>query len=372
MDHTPLICDYGSGFSKVGFVGTEAPLAVFPTIIGKLKHNNLLVGVEEEDCFIGSEALNNLKQLNLNYPITRGTITNWDNMEKIWHHSFYHVLHIAPEQHPVMITEPPLNRADVKSRITQILFETFNVPAMYMANQGVLSMYAAGRISGTTIESGEGMTYIVPIINGYPLQLSTAKLDVAGQDLTVYLLKLLSDSGNLLVSTADREYIRNLKEKHSYVALDYDMEMSKTAAPSFQKKFQLPDGKEVNLGQEAFMCSEALFNTSLTGSTNPGIHMQAQQSITSCDHSHWKTLFGHIMLSGGTGACSGLQFRLQREISKLVSPDLCVKVATSPYAKCGAWVGASILCSLPMFKDMWVTSHEYREIGPSVMCRRNL
>ncbi|XP_059120039.1 uncharacterized protein LOC131911745 [Peromyscus eremicus] len=372
MDQTPIICDYGSGFSKVGFAGTEAPLSVFPTIIGKLKHNNLLVGTEEEDCFIGAEAQNNLVQLNLNHPITRGAIANWDNVEKIWHHSFYQALHISPEQHPVMITEPPLNSKDVKSRMTQILFETFNVPALYMANQGVLSMYAAGRTSGTTIESGEGMTYIVPIMNGYPLQLSTIKLDVAGQDLTSYLLKLLSDSGNLLVGAADREYIRDLKEKHCYVALDYDMEISKTTTPSCQKKFKLPDGKEVNMGQEAFMCSEALFNTSLIGKSNLGIHIQAQESITSCDRSYWKTLFSHIMVSGGTGASSGLRLRLQREITNLASPDLCVKVAISPYAKYGAWVGASILCSLPMFKDMWVTSQEYREIGPSVMCRRNL
>ncbi|OBS74623.1 hypothetical protein A6R68_14846 [Neotoma lepida] len=265
MDHTPVICDYGSGFSKVGFAGTEAPLAVFPTIIGKLKHDNLLVGMAEEDCFIGAEAQNNLVRLNLNRPITRGAIDNWENVEKIWHHSFYQILRIAPEQHPILITEPPLSSKDVKSRTTQILFETFNVPALYMANQGVLSMYAAGRTSGTTIESGEGMTYIVPVINGYPLQLSTTQQDVAGQDLTLYLLKLLSESGNLLVGTADYEYIRDLKEKHCYVALDYDTEILKTATRSY-KKYQLPDGKEVNLGQEAFMYSEALFNTSLIGS----------------------------------------------------------------------------------------------------------
>ncbi|CAO2584039.1 Actin, aortic smooth muscle [Lemmus lemmus] len=106
-----------------------------------------------------------------------------------------------------MITEPPLNSTAVKCRMTQILFETFNVPALYMANQGVLSMYAAGRTSGTTIESGEGMTYFVPVINGYPLQLSTTKLDIAGQDLTMYLLKLLSDSGNLLVSTGRKQLL---------------------------------------------------------------------------------------------------------------------------------------------------------------------
>ncbi|KAM7329636.1 hypothetical protein ACRRTK_011249 [Alexandromys fortis] len=379
MDHTPLVCDYGSGISKVGFAGAEGPMAVFPTILGKLKHNafqtkcteyaittslqqffsaghsshtcsNLLVGVEEKDWFIGAEAQNNLKNLNLHYPITRGAITDWDDVEKIWHHSFYQVLRVAPEEHPLMITEPPLNSTDVKRRMTQILFETFNVPALYVANQGVLSMYAAGRTSGITVECGEGMTYFVPVIDGYPLQLSTTKVDIA----------------------ADREYIRDLKEKHCYVTLDYDMEMSKNAVPSQQKKVQLPDGREISLEQEALTCSEALFHTSLIGRSNPGIHMQVQQSITSCDRSHWRTLFGHIILSGGTGAFSGLQLRLQREISKLVSPGLCVKVATSPYAKYGAWVGASILSSLPLFREMWVTSHEYREIGSSIMCRRNL
>ncbi|KAL1788173.1 hypothetical protein HispidOSU_014397 [Sigmodon hispidus] len=362
MDHTPVICDYGSGLSKVGFAGAEAPTAVFPTIIGKLQHKNLLVGLEEEDSFIGSEAQNNLSRLNMHYPITRGAITNWNSVEKIWHHSFYQVLNIPPDQHPIMITEPPLNNKDDKSRMTQILFETFNVPALYMANQGVLSMYAAGRTSGTTIEAGEGMTYFVPIINGYPLALSSTKLDIAGQDLTVYLLKLLSESGNLLVGTADLEYIRDLKEKHCYVALDYDMEIAKTSTPSYKKKFQLPDGKEVILGQEAFMCSEALFNTSLIGRSSPGIHMQAQQSITSCDHSYWKTLFSHIMVSGGTASLAGLRLRLQREITKLVSPDLYVKVAISPYAKYGAWVGASILCSLPMFKDILYTTDSL-EVG---------
>ncbi|XP_035297109.1 actin-3-like isoform X3 [Cricetulus griseus] len=370
MDRTPLICDYGSGFSKVGFAGTETPLAVFPTVIGKLKHNNLLVGVEEQECFIGDEVQNNLERLNLDYPITQGTITNWDNMEKIWHHTFYNVLHIAPEQHPVMITEPPLNSKHVKSRTTQFSGQGMICISQRPPRPG--SSSSAHHGTGTTIESGEGMTYIVPVVNGYPLPLSTIKLDVAGQDLTAYLLQLLSNSGNLLVSTADREYVRNLKEKHSYVALDYDMEISKASGSSIQKTFHLPDGKEVNLGQEAFMCLEALFKTSLVGKTKPGIHMQAQESITSCDHSHWKTLFGNIMLSGGTGACTGLQFRLQREIARLVSPDVCVQVATSPYAKYGAWVGASILCSLPLFKNMWVTSHEYREIGSSVTCRRNL
>ncbi|XP_049497535.1 actin-like [Panthera uncia] len=197
----PLVCDYGSGFSKVGFAGMETPLAVFPTLLGKLRHDNPLVGMGEEDWFLGDEAQHKRGELSLQYPISRATVTNWANMEKIWHHSFYQVLRVAPEQHPLMVTEPPLNTMSNKEKMLQILFETFNVPALYLANLGVLSLYASGQTSGTAIESGEGMTYFVPIIDGCPLHQSTIQMDMAGQDLTSYLLQLLTDGGHSLVST---------------------------------------------------------------------------------------------------------------------------------------------------------------------------
>ncbi|XP_077718926.1 actin, gamma-enteric smooth muscle-like isoform X2 [Canis aureus] len=325
MMNVPVVCDYGSGFSKVGFSGTEAPLAMFPTILGKLRHDNPLVGMEEEDWFIGDEAQEKRGELNLQYPISRATVTNWDNMEKIWHHSFYQVLRIAPEQHPLMMTEPPLNTMPSKEKMSQILFETFNVPALYLANQGVLSLYASGQTSGTTIESGEGMTYFVPIIDGCALHQSTIQVDMAGQDLTLYLLKLLTNSGHSLVSTGDREYIRNVKEKCCYVALDFNKEKVKADCPSYAQKYQLPDGQEITLGREKFFCPEGLFQADLIGRREPGIHMKAFQSISSCNSALWKILFSHIILSGGTGSCSGLCFRLQKEISALVSPTINVK-----------------------------------------------
>ncbi|XP_047679459.1 actin, alpha skeletal muscle 2 isoform X3 [Prionailurus viverrinus] len=330
----PLVCDYGSGFSKVGFAGMENPLAVFPTLLGKLRHNNPLVGMGEEDWFLGDEAQHKRGELSLQYPISRATVTNWANMEKI-------------------------------------LFETFNVPALYLANLGVLSLYASGQTSGTAIESGEGMTYFVPIADGCPLHQSTIQMDMAGQDLTSYLLQLLTDGGHSLVSTGDREHVRSIKEQYCYVALDFDKEKVKTDSPSYAQKVQLPDGQEVTLGQEKFFCPEVLFQADLMGRNDLGIHMKAFQSISSCSPTLWKILFGHIVLSGGTGSCSGLRFRMQREISTLVSPTINVKVSTCPNSTYGAWVGGSILCSLSTFKDMWVTSQEYKDIGSSVISRRS-
>ncbi|XP_039091277.1 actin-85C-like [Hyaena hyaena] len=368
---TPLVCDYGSGFSKVGFAGTEAPLGVFPTLLGKLRQDNLLAGVEKEDCFLGDEAQQKRGELSLQYPVSRAAITSWDNMEKIWHHSFYQVLRVAPEEHPLMMTEPPLTTASNKEKVSQILFETFNVPALYVANLGVLSLYASGQTSGTTVESGEGMTYVVPVIDGCPLPQSTVQVDLAGQDLTMFLLQLLTRSGHSLVTTGELEYIRSIKEQYCYVALDFDREKINTDSPSYAQKCQLPDGQEVTLGQEKFLCPEVLFQADLIGRNDLGIHMKAFQSISSCSRDFWKVLFSHIILSGGTCSCPGLRFRMQRELSSLVSPSISVKVSTCPYSTYSAWMGGSILCSLSTFKDMWVTSQEYQDIGSSVISRRS-
>ncbi|KAM4845085.1 actin, aortic smooth muscle-like [Thomomys bottae] len=370
MDGIPVVCDYGSGFSKVGFAGDKDPLGIFPTVLGKFRHNKALVGLEKEDFLIGHEVQENLERLRLNYPVIRGAINSWDDLEKIWHYSFYHVLHCNPKHHPLMLSEPPLNPLEAKAMASQILFETFNVPALHLANQGVLSMYASGQTSGTTIESGEGVTYLVPVIDGCPLHRSTCKLDVAGQDLTLYLMQLL-DRDDLLLGVADREYVRDIKEKCCYVAQNISQEKRSTAAPSDPQTFQLPDGRQISLGQEASLCPEALFQTSLIGRSSQGIHMFTLRTITSCDRMFWKALLGHIVLSGGTSCLPGLKQRLQKEVVRLACSYFTVKVVTSPYAKNGAWSGGSILCSLSTFKDLWVTRGEYDDMGASIVNRKS-
>ncbi|XP_007947518.1 actin-like [Orycteropus afer afer] len=331
MVDTPLVCDFGSGVSKVGFAGMEAPLVVFPTVLGKLRHDNVLVGMEEKDWFIGAETQTNPGKLVLQRPISRATVTNWDHMEKVWHHAFYQMLRVAPEHHPLLLTEPPLTPSAHRERVSEIMFETFNVPALYLANQGVLSLYASGRTTGTTIESGEGMTYFVPITDGCPLHQSTMQLDVAGQDLTLHFLQLLTNSGHQFVSSADQECARDVKEKSCYVALDFEKELAKAESPAFKRTYQLPDGQELDIGKERFVCPEALFNTGLIGRTSQGVHMVASRSIFSCDPALRKSLFGNILLSGGTGCCSGLRSRLQREVAAVVSPTIVVKLYVLRY-----------------------------------------
>ena len=190
--NTVVVLDGGSGMIKAGFAGEEAPQCVFPSIVGRPKNQSAMMGTNQKQEYIGDDAAQKRGILNLAYPIAAGIVESWEDMEKVWHHTFYNELRVSPNEiKGVLLTEAPRQPKANREKMVQIMFETFEVQNIYVAIQAVMSLYSAGRTTGLVTDSGDGVTHTVPVFEGFSLPHAVERMEIAGRVLTGYLQKLL-------------------------------------------------------------------------------------------------------------------------------------------------------------------------------------
>lgn len=407
----PVVLDNGSCSLKAGFAGEERPAAYASSIVGRPKYARVMVGAEAGGAagalgaagafgvaaagaagaaagggggvYIGDAAQHNRGLLHLRYPLTHGVVTDWDDMERVWRHCYTQDLRTQPEEHPLLVTEAALNPRANRARMCQVWFEQFGVPCLYVLVQAVLALYALGRTTGVVVDSGDGVSHVVPVYDGFALPQLIKRMDVAGRDVTeevVRQVRLLT--GVRLGSLLEFEIARLLKERCCRVLVDIDRdERAAAAVGAAAADYRLPDGRTLHLGPETFRAPEIIFRPLLIGDESPGLHELAALAIAKTDLDLRPTLYQNIILLGGNTLLRGFGDRMVAELkagagagASAAGPGVTidrvkVKIYAPPERMYLAWIGGSILAGLLTFKKMWVTLEEYNE-DPDVVHRR--
>ena len=387
-----LVIDNGSGSCRAGFAGDKAPWVLFPCVVGRPDKSSA-AAVEDEDegedpepdkpddeTYVGGAAVSRRELLVLHYPIEHGVVTNWDDMEKIWHHAFYNELRVAPEEHPVLLTEAPLNPKANRERMTTLMFETFNVPAMYVNIQAVLSLNASGRTTGLVVDCGDSATCCTVVYDCYIIPSASVRLEFGGRDLTNFMMSILTDRGGYSFTAADFELVREIKEKYCFTALEYEDELDRAreSPTTIEKTVELPDGSSMKLGTELLRCPEVLFRfdklsehgtmiPNLVDLNRRGLHELVYQSVAKCELGIRKDLYANIVLAGGSTMFRGIAERMTREIRALAPAAMKVKVVADRERRSSAWIGGSLLVNTKGFENMWVSRSEYDHSGPRIV-----
>eukprot|EP01083_Nonionella_stella_P242504 845867_1 len=329
-----VVCDNGSGMMKAGYAGDDAPRAVFPTIIGRPRHaggGGMGLSMAARDAYVGDEAQAKRGILSMHRPMEGGVITNWDDMERIWHHTWYNELRIGPEEYPFLMTESPFSPQLQREKSTQIMFERFNVPKFYLISTSLLACYSHDeQITAVVLESGDGGTTVTPIYEGYTLSVDKENsLDLTGTMFTEYLSKLLTQNkGYSFTTTREKEDVLRIKQ-NCYCALDYDKELVKsqnTTDIQLEHKlgraywyvgYDLPDAETITVNESRFQCCEPLFDPQRIGIENRGgVHQMIYDAVMNCDADTRIDLFSNIVVAGGNTMFKGFQERLELEMSK--------------------------------------------------------
>lgn len=373
-----LVVDNGTGFLKAGFAGANFPATIFPSMVGRpiIRSDEKIGNVELKEIMVGDEAAEMRANLQITYPLDNGVVKNWEDMSHVWDYTFNEKLHVNPTECKILLTEAAMNPQPNKEKMVQVMFEQYGFEGVYVAVQAVLVLYAQGLLTGVVVDSGDGVTHIIPVYEGFLLKHLVHRLDVAGSDVTRHLIKLLLLRGYAFNSSADFETVRQIKEKLCYCGYDLQIEEQlATETTVLVDTFTLPDGRVIKVGQERYMAPEILFQPHMIGKDVPGLAEQLFDTINKADMDTRPAFYSHIVLSGGTTMFPGLPSRLEKEMKDLYLKHVLkgnranlnrfkCRIEDPPRRKHMVFLGGAVLADIMKDKpEFWVLKSEYDEKG---------
>lgn len=443
MNHSPVVIDNGTGYTKMGFAGNEDPQFVIPTAIAtkpsssssskrssisgtkQMKQSGGFIGDDMFDFSIGNEAVNaSSGSYQLHYPVRHGQVSDWDLMEAYWQQCFFKYLRCDPGEQAVLLTEPPLNSPENREYTAEVMFETFNVPHLHIGVQATLALTASlagssspsSSLTGTVIDSGDGVTHIIPVVDGYAIGSAIKHVPIAGKEMTHFIQQLLRERPDLQGKISPEESMqiaRRIKEECCYVSPDitkeflrFEQDPSKIIKEFTLKNCKILIGHERFLGPEIFFSPELASNSSSSSSSSKDsltaslvtssssvntssigvpLPILVDNVIQACPIDCRRGLLSNIVLSGGSTLFKGFDKRLQRDLQTRISERLelqgsskvsdsngapVVSVKTHLSQKYAVWSGGSILASMPIFNNLCHSKQEYEENGPGI-CRQS-
>jgi len=366
-DENPtLIVDNGSGTIMAGESGSGAPEFELVNCIGK-------TGSGEE--IFGNEAQTSSDVASIAWPIELGVIKDFESMEKIWHHLLdKEVEKSATDFSAVMLTECPCNTQDAKSQAIEMWFEKFNAKRYMTACGAILGIYGTGKESGVAVDSGDGITFVVPTFESYSLAFAIRRLPIAGRHLTNYLTKLLKEADITLTTSEVATPYAVAEMKSICRVADMDSDEIESGDVESQE-FEMPDKSKVTLTSQIVQVPELMFEPHLddTGYAGDGLHHVVYESLQACPLETRATLLGQegnggVVMMGGNTMFDNMGDRLKAELIKLTGAEE-VKVISNPERQILPFIGADIVCEISGFHDQCIKKKEYSEAGASVLSR---
>ncbi|XP_064600687.1 actin-like protein 6A isoform X2 [Liolophura sinensis] len=337
-----------------------------------------------------------------------GMIENWEIFEKVMDYSFAKQIKSESQLHPVMMSEPAWNVRGKREKLTEYMFERYNVPAFFLCKNAVLSAFANGRSTGLILDSGATHTSAIPVYDGYVFQQAIVKSPLAGDFITIECRKLMEEAGVEVVPAyqiQSKEAVKDgdmpkwkkkdlpelPKSFHNLMVKDVlqdfaasvlqvsDTPYDQSTAESMPTvHFEFPNGYNKDFSEERFKICEGLFDPSyirdISGNnTMLGVGHVATTSVGMCDIDVRPSLYSSVIVVGGNSLLSGFTDRVNRDLSTKTPPNMRLKIISasgSTERRFSSWIGGSILASLGSFQQMWISKQEYEEGGKGCVERK--